>query len=86
MSLSRLQCFFILCVPFEVNCNHGNRQIKIAAVLIDAVETPALVTSDILVSIPGHAQYLCDREGDSLQQRRYSPVAPVSSYIAQHCL
>ena len=41
-------------------------------------------------SIPGRSRSLCDRVGDSLWPRRFTPGAPVSSYsatkIAQYCL
>jgi hypothetical protein len=46
--------------------------------------------SVVVSSIPGQTHSSCDREGDSLWQRRFPPVAPVSSYItlqiAQYCL
>jgi hypothetical protein len=43
--------------------------------------TSAPVTSEVVGSIPGHVHSSCDREGESLRQRRFPPGAPVSSYI-----
>jgi hypothetical protein len=45
--------------------------------------TSAPVTYVVVGSIPGQTHSSCDREGDSLWQRRFPPGAPVSSYI--HC-
>jgi hypothetical protein len=43
--------------------------------------TSAPVTSEVVGSIPGQTHSSCDREGDSLRQRRFPPGAPVSSYM-----
>jgi hypothetical protein len=43
--------------------------------------TSAPVTSEVVDSIPGQTHSSCDREGDSLWQRRFLPGSPVSSYI-----
>jgi hypothetical protein len=43
--------------------------------------TSAPVTSEVVGSIPGQTRSSCDREGDSLWQRRFPPGTPVSSYM-----
>jgi hypothetical protein len=45
------------------------------------VVTSVPVTSEVVGSIPSQTNSSCDREGDSLRQRKFSPGAPVSSYI-----
>jgi hypothetical protein len=43
--------------------------------------TSAHVTSEVVGSIPGQTHSSCDREGDSLWQRKFPPGSPVSSSI-----
>jgi hypothetical protein len=43
--------------------------------------TSAPLTSEVVCLIPGQTHSSCDREGDSLGQRRFSPGAPFYSYI-----
>ena len=46
------------------------------------METSTPVTSEVPGSIPSRSRASCDRVGDSLWQRRFTPGAPVSSYRA----